>query len=229
MQLRMGSKTTAGAAAAWLALALVLSARFLGAPIPPRALAVLAAAALVVSAVASLRTIASAWRGPVIVSFRRREAVLCDPLDADAVRAGAQLRGTMGGAGHVHRARLAFPALAWAAAAFLAGTVALDPSLATVPTWAAGATVCAALAAALLPARSFFYREVIGGCVIVHPPEACIRLLDSREVAGAGPAASPEGAPDGDPRDGASDRWGNSRNLAEPRAECPPADAPSPR
>lgn len=220
MQLRTGSKITAGAAASWLALGAVVSARLLVAAVPARLVAALAGASLVASAAAALLTFAAVWRGPVIVSFRRREAVLCDPIDADAVRAGAQLRGTMGGAGHVHPGRLALPSLAWAAAALLAARIAADPSLATVPAWPAIAALATALAAALLPARSFFYREVIGGCVLVHPPGACIRLLDSRAAGAAPPRERPASAPD---------RWVNSRNDVEPCRGSPHADAPQPR
>jgi hypothetical protein len=182
---------------------------------------VAAVVSLAFAAAVSAMNVAFVWRGPEIISFRRRDAVLCDVAEAAAVRAAAQLRGTMGGAGHVYRFRLAFPAVMWAAvaahsAAFLvrgSGRPALWPLAVAFP---------AALLTILLPARSFWYREVTGGCVLVHPCPACLHLL---QVAGVGPALT-RFDPDG-PGPRAVDGWGNSPNELEiegnrPRKEARP-------
>jgi hypothetical protein len=228
MQLRHGSRMTAGAVSAWFALALAVAAGAAGLPLPRRAPALLAAVALAVSIALSVRTLLGAWRGPVITSFPRRDAVLCDPPGADAVRAGAQLRGTMGGAGHVHPARLVFPAAGWAAAAGVAAAVLRAPSPWAAPPWPVALAVAAAAGAALaLPAQPFFYREVTGGRVLVFPPEACARLLEHaaparhQEEGGdaeavAGPAEGPGG-------------WVSSRNPMETRGNCPTVDPAQPR
>jgi hypothetical protein len=153
--------------------------------------------------------VAFVWRGPELVGFRRRDAVLCDVAESAAIRAAAQLRGTTGGAGHVYRLRLAFPAIAWAAvAAQSAGFLRSD--LGPPENWPLAVVLPAALLALLFPARSFWYREVTGGCVIVHPPRACVDALES---AGVGPALTRFDPNAPGPR--AFDRWGTSpRDVA---------------
>jgi hypothetical protein len=215
---------TAAAVVAWTALVLALVAGAAGLPLPGRAVTLLAAAVLAASLAASVRTLLGAWRGPVITSFPRRDAVLCDPPGSDAIRKGAQLRGTMGGAGHVHPARLAFPAAAWAAAAAAAATVLRHPSLGSAPPWPLAVLGAAAGAALLLPARPFFYREVTGGRVLVFPPAACTRLLEDAAATRALDPMDPVGAPSGPARG-----WVSSRNPIETRGNCPHADPADPR
>ncbi len=118
-----------------------------------------------------VRTIAAIWRGPPLAPFPLEAAALCSDWDAEKVRQAAQLRGTMGGAGHVHPARLAIPAAAWAAALGAVASALLGSSLALEAAWALAA-VGSAIAAAIHPARAFWYREVAGGAILVHPPEA---------------------------------------------------------
>jgi hypothetical protein len=163
--------------------------------------------------------VAFVWRGPDIISFRRRDAVLCDVAEAAAVRAAAQLRGTLGGAGHVYRFRLAFPALLWAAgaahwAARLCGRTGRPAR------WPHAVAFPAADRTGRLPARSFWYREVTGGCVLVHPSPACLDLL---QVAGVGPALT-RFDPDG-PGLRAADGWGNSPNEVEIEGDRPQKEA----
>jgi hypothetical protein len=112
------------------------------------------------------------------VPLPSEDVAVCGPAEAELVRAAAQLRGTLGGAGHLHRVRLALPAAAWcaAAAAALAGPEVLD-----VAPWTtlAGVLVTAAL---LFPAKAFFYREATGGRVVVHPASAREDLVRARGV-----------------------------------------------
>lgn len=161
------------AGAAWLALQLIASVRSAGVAIPQPAVATASAIAAALAVAAAVRTASWAWRGPPLPPFPTEDVARCAPAEADAVRAAAQLRGTMGGAGHVHRARLAFPAVAWAlaAASALAGPGPVDAA-----PWVAVMGGSAA-AAVLFPARAFFYREASGGRVVVHPPCAVEGLL----------------------------------------------------
>jgi hypothetical protein len=138
----------------------------------------LTAAGVVVAGLAlaaAVRTASWAWRGPPIGAFPKDDLVVCGPREADAVRAAARLRGTLGGAGHVYRARLALPVMAWAfaAAASLAG-----PDVGDAGPWMAllGASASASV---IFPARSFFYREATGGGVVLHPASARVELLRS--------------------------------------------------
>jgi hypothetical protein len=220
MRLRRSSKTTAAAVVAWAAVALVLVAGAAGLTLPARAVTLVWAAVLAASLAASVRTLLGAWRGPVISSFPRRDAVLCDPPGSEAIRMGAQLRGTMGGAGHVHPARLAFPAAAWAAAAAIAATVLRDASLGFAPPWPLGVLGAAAAAALLLPARPFFYREVTGGRVLVFPAAACTRLLENAAATRALETVEPRGASESPPPG-----WVSSRNPLETRGNCPQVDS----
>lgn len=218
MRLRQTTRLGAGAASAWTALVVSLLAGVAVGPAPPRVVQILASIALVLSGAEAIRTALGAWRGPVIASFPRRDAVFCDPQGAEAVRAGAQLRGTMGGAGHVHPERLVFPAVAWAAAAVVAAALLRDPSVRAVSPWALAVLAGAAVAACLAPARPFFYREVTGGRVLVFPLVACTRLL---EIAAA--AGTPRRADDPDPSR-VADGWVSSRTSIETRGNSPRAD-----
>ncbi len=218
MRLRQTTRLGAGAASAWTALVISLLAGLAGGAAPPRAIQLLASIALVVSGALAIRTALGAWRGPVISSFPRRDAVFCDAQCAETVRAGAQLRGTMGGAGHVHPERLVFPATAWAASVMVATALLRDPSLRAVSPWALGVLASAAVAACLAPARPFFYREVTGGRVLVFPPVACTRLLETAAAAGAlRRSDEPRPSP-------AADGWVSSRTPIETRGNSPRAD-----
>jgi hypothetical protein len=161
------------AGGAWLALAALAAVRTAGVAIPAASLVAATAVAAGLALACAARTASFAVRGPLIVSLPRHDVVVCDPPEADAIRAAAQLRGTMGGAGHVHRARLALPALAWAAAA--AAAIAGPEPLQAAP-WLAilGAAAAATL---LFPAKAFFYREATGGRVVLHPPSARAELV----------------------------------------------------
>lgn len=219
MRLRRSTKLTAGAVGAWTALGISIIASTAGAPMPAAAVQLLAAAAFAVSLAQATRTALGVWRGPVITSFPRRDAVLCDPPGADAIRAGAQLRGTMGGAGHVHPARLAFPAIAWSAAGAFAAAMLRDPSLHAAPPWTLVLLGGAAVAALVAPARPFFYREVTGGRVLVFPLVACTRLLEGATAAGALQRVDGAGAlPD------PAGEWVSSRTPVDTRGNSPPAN-----
>ena len=177
MVVLIGSTLTAVAAIfAWIALVAVGGLRALGAEVSLAVAAISAALAGPIAITASIQAVASIWRGPDIESFSRGECVLSGPGEADAVRAGAQLRGTMGGAGHLYRRRLALPAIAWLAAA-VAGVEGIVPAaLELLGGWPAATALIAAFAAFLLPSRPFYYREVTGGGVLVSPAPAAIRL-----------------------------------------------------
>ncbi len=179
----------------------------------PRAFALFtASAAAVVAATVAVRAVAFIWRGPVIVPFPRDEALLCDAREAAVVRSVAQLRGTMGGAGHVHPRRLVLSATAWGAISVQA--LALVTPQRTPGTFVpiAVALVAAALAA-LFPATAFFYREAAAGCVLAFPSDVCRRLLDAN---GVEPALQPIalGALELDPRGAGADRPGASEGGA---------------
>jgi hypothetical protein len=135
-----------------------------------------AAVALAAAFALACQNAVHAWRGPVLVDFRRDEAVLCGPAEAEVVRAAALLRGTMGGAGYVSRARIAFPAIAWVAAAFIAGSAIVDPTLGSVPAWPFAVLALFAGAAVVFPARPFYYREANEGFLLLHPEDAWVRL-----------------------------------------------------
>lgn len=181
-----GSTVTAlGGSLSWLALVLVGLVHVAGAE-PPRGLELACALLAAPVAVAgALLALAAVWRGPTVVSFSREDAVPCAGAEAAFVRGAAQLRGTMGGAGHLHRRRLVLAAAAWLAA----GVVGLDgiaPRLeAAVGPWATLVALAAAFAALLFPPGPFFYRETTGGGVLVAPASAAYRLKRRAERAAA--------------------------------------------
>lgn len=172
---------------AWVFFLALVGARAVGAPLPSEAVVAVAVVALATAVAVACRTVAHAWRGPVVVDFRREEAVMCGPAEAEVVRAAALLRGTMGGAGYVCRARVAFPAIASAVAAFIAGSALGDPTLGSVPAWPFAVLALSAGAAAAFPARPFYYREGNGGFLLVHPEEAWIRLARFSKAGALGP------------------------------------------
>lgn len=167
---------SAAALGAWGGLLAVIGARAAGAPLPPWTAVAAAMAALAAAVAVAGQIVMNAWRGPPVVDFGRDEAVLCAPAEAEVVRAAALLRGTMGGAGYVWRARLALPATVSLWAGVVAGWTILDPSLATVPAWPFVVLVLLAGAAVVLPARPFYYREANDGFLLLHPEDAWIRL-----------------------------------------------------
>jgi hypothetical protein len=173
---------------AWAALTSMGFARLAGVDLPPAPAAVVAALAVPAVLAAAVRALLAVRRGPRLVEFDLDDAVRCSPEEADVVRSAAQLRGTMGGAGHLHPRRLVLGAVAWAAAA--------TPGLAVV---AGGGELegCAVLApllavavAFMFPARPFYYREAAGGALVTSPPAAAGYLLARR--GGAAPPWGPE-------------------------------------
>jgi hypothetical protein len=182
---------------AWLALVTVAGLRAVEIDVPH--LAVVAAALLggPIAIVAALQVIGSIWRGPAIRRFSRNESVHCGAEYAAVVRQGAQLRGTMGGAGHLHPRRLVFPAVAWGAAAFAGVEILAHPTAPAGAVWAAIVAVAAVAGAFLFPAKPYYYREATGGGVVVSPPEAAVWLAERAcpSVADAGPSSGTAHAP----------------------------------
>lgn len=181
-----GSTITAVAASlSWVALVLLGLVRAAGAE-PPAAFETFAAlVAAPVALAGGAQAVAAVWRGPTIVAFGRADAVPCSPSEAAFVRAHAQLRGTMGGAGHLYRPRLAWPALAWFGGAAI-GPCALSGSVGrAVVAWPVGVALVAGLVAILFPARAYFYRDTTGGGALVSPPSAAYRLKRRSVIAAA--------------------------------------------
>jgi hypothetical protein len=175
--LRSGiTRLAAAAVGSWIVLGALVAARAAGAAIPREVVTAGALAAVVSSAAAACATAARAWRGPMVVDFPPEVAAMCEPPAAEVVRTAALLRGSLGGAGYVHRKRLAFPALAWALATAIAALVARDPGLGAIPVWPFAAFAIASVGTALLPPRPFYYRECYGGSLLLHPAETWIRL-----------------------------------------------------
>ncbi len=172
----------------------------------------------VLAATVAVRQLSYIWRGPLIVAFRRSDGVLCDAREAEVVRSAAQLRGTMGGAGHFHRWRLVLSAGAWGAAS--AQSLMLLPPQRNAVTYL---PLCALLLlwglSAVLPAEPFFYREAAGGCLVAFPAALCRRLL---AAAGTMPELSP--IPLGA---AAGLQAGAASGAAAREDEAPPADEAS--
>lgn len=170
------TRFTAIAVGACGALVAFETAEAFGAHVPRTLVLLAASACAVLAATVALRHVAFIWRGPVIVAFRRPEGRLCDSREAEAVRSAAQLRGTMGGAGHLHPRRLAFSAVAWGAAS--AQCVALVvPDHRPTSFAPLAVLVLASGLAVIFPPDPFYYREAAGGCVVVFPVDACVRVL----------------------------------------------------
>jgi hypothetical protein len=183
LDVRRCSGIGAVAGGAWVAFQGLSALRHAGPGLPASSLAAAGAVTAGLALAAAVRTACWAWRGPLVVSLPSHDVAMCGPAEAEAVRGAAQLRGTLGGAGHVHRARLALPAAAWAAAA--AAAIA-GPEVHDVAPWVTlvGALATAAL---LFPAKAFFYREATAGRVVVHPASARQDLVRSRGVRAALP------------------------------------------
>lgn len=199
------TRFTACALAACGVLAVAEVARVMGAAVPPTALVLLGSMTAVLAFTAAIRDVAFVWRGPVIVTFRRGDGVLCDARESAAVRAAASLRGTMGGAGHLYPRRLLFSAATWVATAAQALMLLLPDRGAATYLPFLWVLVGGALAARF-PAIAFYYRETAGDCVVAFPVEVCERLLENArmaptprpmELAALGAPASPADAPAG--------------------------------
>ena len=175
--------------AAWMTLAVIGLADVLrldpSAPILGPAL--LAAGSIALVAFAA--TIVSAWRGPPLVAFSAEEARMCDGEDAEPVRAYAQVRGLIGGAGHVHPPRLALPAIAWVAALVTGLKPFLSPALEIAGPFPFALASLSAVATWLFPSRPYWYREVTGGGALVFPPEVIAALME-RELEGGPPGVA---------------------------------------
>ncbi len=169
----------AAAGGAWVGLQGLSAVREVGDVLPSATVGVASAVTAGLAIAAAVRTATSAWRGPRVEPLPEDDLAVCSPDEAESVRGAAQLRGTLGGAGHVHRRRLALPALGWtfAAGAALAGPDAYD----LVP-WVTALGVCVAASLAL-PAKAFLYREATGGRVVVSPAAAREELLTARRHA----------------------------------------------
>lgn len=198
------------AGAAWLVLAGLVAVYRASVQVPAKAVPAAAAAALALAVAAAGRTVVSVWRGPALQRFSHDEAVCCSPSQAAAVRAAAQLRGTLGGAGHVHRGHLALPALGWLAAAAFALEAVSEPVESLTPLWA-GAALVLGIAARVFPARPFYYREAVGNRVVFHPRIAWEEFLRLQPHLLHDPAAAPLRADAGEQTAPASGEvWGTS-------------------
>jgi hypothetical protein len=183
-----GIGTVAGGA--WIALQGLSAARHLGAAVPEASVAAASAVTAGLALAVAARTVSWAWRGPLIVPLPEDDVAVCGPAEAEDVRAAAQLRGTMGGAGHLHRGRLALPVAAWACAA-AAALATPEPLVAASWITLLGAFATAAL---VFPAKAFFYREATGGRVVLHPASAREELRRGGRP-GAVVPGQPRGAP----------------------------------
>lgn len=170
-----------GAGAAAGTLAVLEAARALGEPAVPALVTAVASAAVALALAAGASDVARIWRGPAATPFRRREAVRCDVAEAAAIRSAAQRRGRTGGAGHLHRFALLFPAAAWAAVAVQAAAVLVAGEGPPVY-WPLAGVLAGWLLGVLFPAAPFWYREIAGGCVLAHPPLVGLRIVESAGV-----------------------------------------------
>ncbi len=167
--------TVVATVAAWLALEAVAGLHAAGVAVPPDVAIACVVIAGPLALAAGVRNVLAVWRGPPVMAFTG-EAVRCGPADAQTIRASAQLQGTMGGAGHLRRARLVFPILAWGTAIVAGAEVAVPTALHLAGPWPLLLAALAAFGAWLFPSRPYWYREMTGGGVIVTPPEAAAFL-----------------------------------------------------
>lgn len=156
-----------------------------GFPVSPRFLTALAIASVPLALAASIAKVVAIRRGPPLRSFSAEDAAACGEPEAAAVRAFAQVRGGLGGAGHVHPFRLLLPAVAWLAAGALAVfAAARGVDCEGVRVALEGLAVSAA-AAAIFPARPFWYLEHRDGTVLLYPPALRTRMAsDDASVRG---------------------------------------------
>jgi hypothetical protein len=186
--------TVVATVAAWLALEAVSAVHAMGVAVPLDIAIACAVVAGPLAITAGVRSVLAVWRGPPVIAFAG-EAVRCGPADAEAVRSSAQLKGTMGGAGHVYRARLVLPIAAWAGAILAGAEVAAPSALQRAGPWPLLVAAVAAFGAWLFPSRPYWYRETTGGGVVVTPPEAAAFLTargpgDGRDERAAEPGQS---------------------------------------
>jgi hypothetical protein len=168
------SPVAAARLVAWLAL---VALGVLGGGAPGGYVTVATAAAATVAALAVGGTVSSMWRGPPVVAFAPEDSLWCGEEESEPVRAYAQLRGMIGGAGHVYPRRLVFPLLAWSAALVAGARPLFWPDLEVLGTLPAAVAMGSAFATWLFPARPYWYREVMGGGAMVSPPEAVAALV----------------------------------------------------
>ncbi len=181
--------TVVATVAAWLALEAVAGLHAVGVAVPPDVAIACVVVAGPLALAAGVRNVLAVWRGPPVIAFTG-EAVRCRPADALTIRASAQLQGTMGGAGHLHRSRLVFPIVAWAGVIVVGAEVAIPTALHGAGPWPAVISAIAAFGAWLFPSRPYWYREMTGGGVLVTPPEAAA-FLAARAPGGEERAAEP--------------------------------------
>ncbi len=182
------SRFTAIAVGLCGALVAIQAAEALGVRVPRTLVLLAASAAAVVSATVAVRHIAFIWRGPMIIGFRRPEGRLCDSWEATTIRAAAQLRGTLGGAGHLYPRRLVLSSIAWGAASGTCIALVL-PEHGAAPVVPVAILVISGGLAMMFPAEPFYYRETAGGCVVAFPVEVCQRML---RAAGSRPVLTPQ-------------------------------------
>jgi hypothetical protein len=217
--MRLGGYFTAATLASSAMLLALLGTRLVGVPVPALAVWLCAALSLPLTTASAIQQLVYAWRGPPILTFSRVEAVRCAGAEADAIRAAAQLRGTLGGAGHIHRSRLLLHAAACLAVAALAIFSLATAGTVTPGAWLLAVVAGTGLGAMLLPARPFFYREAMHGEVLVSPPLARSMLVWARPDATARAGVEPP-APGRD-----ADGRGNSPSSVPTAPRNPDAGA----
>lgn len=154
------------ACTAGVATAVLRSAGWTVSPAFTRALAFLSAP---LALAAALRSVVAIRRGPALRSFAPEDAAACGSAEASHVRAAAQIRGGLGGAGHVRPARLLLAALAWFAAAAVVACVGADGALAAQCDELLEVLTVSVAARLAFPARPFWYLERADGSVLLFP------------------------------------------------------------
>lgn len=176
LRVRRSSKLSALALAATGLSLILVGADFAGYPIPENVTRDLALVSAPLAAVLAIRTAAAYWRGPTLLHFPVEYALLCHGGEAEAIRGSANIRGALGGAGHLHRGRLVFPVVAWLAAAVVLAHVALGAADRQEFRRALTIWAFALVARAVLPPRPFWYRERRDGSIVVYPASIRARV-----------------------------------------------------
>ncbi len=180
LRVRRSSKLTLAAIAVTVACFVALAIDLAGPGLQGRITKALAVAAAPLAFALAVRSAVAIWRGPPLAPFPIDYAVLRHGAEAEAIRAAAQLRGALGGAGHAHPARLVLALAAWA----LAGTAALCVAAGAVS--GQGCTdlmVLLGVAVAVriaFPPRPFWYRERQDGSVVLYPPSVAPHVCARR-------------------------------------------------
>ena len=178
--MRRSSKLSAAALSVTVACFAALALDLVGPGIQGEVTRGLALAAAPLSFALAIRSGTGIWRGPALIRFPVEYAVLRYAAAAEEIRAAAQVRGALGGAGHVYPARLVLAVAAWG----LAGTVAVCAAAGAAfpvpckPTVAL--TILAVVARIALPARPFWYRERQDGSIVLYPPSAAPHVRTRR-------------------------------------------------